>query len=1104
MDISQDQSLKEKRELLKKLLEEKGRNENSFPLSFQQLRLWILNEINPDTSAFNLCSTIRWHGPLNIEALEESIQDIFNRHESLRTTFNYVNDEPCQIVNHRSSNKLILNDLSNISGGDKIEKAQQIVSIESSRKFNLIEGPLVFTQLIRLEPEDHIFILSMHHIISDGWSLGIFFKELSVLYKAHVNKDGPEIEDLPIQYIDYAVWQKKNLELQLAEQLSYWRRKLQGLTLTELEPDFPRPGVQTYKGVYALSTLDSEITGRLNLLCRQHKATQFMVMLAIFKVLLYRLLGQGDISVGFPIANRNRSELQGLIGFFINTLVIRTQIEGEQPFHELLGKVRANALEAYSNQDLPFEKLLEELNPKRDLSRNSLFSVFFNAINYDTTPRSVKFQDIQSEPFLHFDEPSTKFDITVYVQPIADKTQIILNYNTDLFSKERMSELMEQYKTLIVQIISNPSLPVEKYHLTTESSVKILPDPLEHLVGERQRAIHEFFVEQAQKSPKNIALKFGTGQWTYQQLDEQSNRLANLLISYGITKNDVVSIYATRSPWLVLSILGVLKAGAAFSILDSSHPINMLSRYIELSKPKILIAISSMGDNWKNEVVMAKELMVIDLNDLNASTLLKYSSHPPSTSVDGSSSAYIVFTSGTTGVPKVVVGTHSPVSHFIKWHISKFGLNTHDRFSMLSGLSHDPLLRDIFSPLSLGAELYIPDTDIIYSGRIGEWLLKNRITVCHLTPSLAEAVHNESVANDKADQSIDLRFAFFGGESLTKKSIEHFLQFAPTVQVVNYYGATETPQAVCYYVYTPNSVNSLVFDSRNTLTVGKGVDSVQALILNSRQKLCGIGELGEICIRTPYLSKGYIGAEEENLRRFITNPYVENIDDRVYKTGDMGRYLPDGNIQLLGRTDRQVKIRGYRVEPEDIEYCICKYSGVKNCIVYSKVVNNDERELVAYVILDEKVDLEELRGYLLKNLPQHAIPSYFVQLTEFPLTPNGKIDKGRLPNPEYSPAESVIRPRNDVEERLANIWSEILKVSSVNIGIKDKFFEIGGNSLKAIFLGNKIHKEFNVQVSISELFLYSTIEAVSELISAKKWITTQEKHNLENNKEILL
>ncbi|HSK76239.1 MAG TPA: amino acid adenylation domain-containing protein [Thermoanaerobaculia bacterium] len=1007
----------------------------TLPLSFSQERLWVLDRLEPGAPTYNMPGVVEIRGALRGDALAASLAEVVRRHESLRTIFPTVDGAPRQKILPALEIPLPVIDVPE-------EEAGRIAAEHARRSFDLARGPLIDALLLRLGPDRHRFLAVFHHVVCDGWSVGVFVREIAALYDAFSQGRPSPLPELPVQYADFAVWQREAVEETREADLAWWRERLEGeIAPLELPADRPRPAVQTFRGGHRELVLTSTATGRLRAFARERGATLFMVLLAAAKALLGRQSGQEDVLVGTPVAGRRTVETERLIGIFLNTLVLRTDLSGSPGFAELVARVREVTLGAFSHQDVPFEALLAELPQQRDLSRTPLFQVMFNLLNLP--PAELRLPGLTLEAVALPALPS-KFDMTFYVAEAGETLRIELVYNADLFDAARMEELLAQYELFLEQALARPEAPVGSLSLVTERARGLLPDPKAPLPPVWEDAAHEMFAERARRHPERTAV---SGAWTYGELDVESRRLAGWLAAQGVRKGDRVAIYAHRSAPLALAVLGTLRAGAAFTILDSAYPAARLAEIFRIAAPKALLRMEAAGSLPESLEGCPRLDLPAALPDLPA----------PDVVTGPDDLAYVAFTSGSTGTPKAVAGPHRPLSHFLAWHRERFGLGESDRFSLLSGLAHDPLLRDLLTPLTAGATLCIPDPEALAAGRLARWMRGEEITVAHLTPAMSEIL-----TETRGEELPALRYAFFGGDVLTRRSLERLRRLAPGCTVVSYYGATETPQGMGYHVVQE--------PERERIPLGRGIDGVQLLVRNPAGELAGVGELGEIAIRTPYLAAGYLNDPELTRERFVAD---------LYGTGDLGRYLPNGEVDFHGRADLQVKIRGYRIEPGEIEAVLASLPGVREAVVVAR-----EERLVAYVVPGREVTAAALREGIRERLPQPMVPSAFVILERLPLTPNGKVDRRALPEPAESPETTAVAPRTPLEEALAALWREVLGRETV--GVHDDFFALGGHSLLATRLVFRIEEALGREIGLRSLFEAPTVADLAVLLESRE------------------
>jgi amino acid adenylation domain-containing protein len=1104
--------------------------QGTLPLAYSQQRVWFLEQFEADTTAYNMFTAVRLRGPLQIVPLEQSINTIIQRHESLRTTFSVTEGQPFQIIHPYQPWMLSVVDLSHLTGSRQEAEVQVRIQQESQKPFDLTRESLFRAQLLKLSDVEHVFVMSMHHIISDAWSFGIFARELALLYSAFIKNEDPSLPELAIQYADYAIWQQKWLRSEVEDtQLAYWKEQLAGeLPTLELPTDYLRPPIQTLRGASQVRLLSPELSRALNHFCQQEDVTLFMMLLTGFKLLLYRYTRQDDIIVGSPIAGRNRKELEGLIGFFINSIVLRTRVSGSLTFHKLLGQVREVALNAYTNQDVPFEMLLDVLKPERDLSRTPLFQVFFNMLNsfHEWAELPGITEEVISHPAVE-----SKFDLTLYISESADQIRLNLVYNADLFSTARMDEMLCQFEAILSQAVVNPHQTINNFLLVTEQAQVPLPDPTQPLDSTWCGPIHTSLTHHAQHQPDRLAVSDPKDQWSYQELEARCNQLAHYLIQQGVESQAVVMIYGHRSASLVWAIMGILKSGAAYVILDPAYPTARLLEYVSQAQPFGWIEIEAAGPPPAEIIALLETLSCNCRLKLPARSvavrekvLAEYPVTSPNIEVEPDDLAYLSFTSGSTGIPKAVLGRHGPLSHFLPWQETRFELDAGDNFSMLSGLAHDPLQRDIFTALWAGGTICIPDPQQMFQpGWLAQWLREETVTISHLTPAMGKIITIVTeTAQDKllaTHEITSLRYAFFVGDILTRRDVERLCNLAPNVQVINFYGSTETQRAVSFFVVDggpeksePTAVSTSA-RPKEIIPLGQGIPDTQLLILNAQDQLAGIGEVGEICMRSPHLAKGYLDDDRQTAQKFMTNPFTNDPADRCYCTGDLGRYLPDGNAEFTGRIDEEVKIRGFRIEPGEIEAVLGRYPAIRDSVVIAREDTTGDKRLIAYVVPNpdepgpknsnhhrkflpkmQKAQgvepnqrslplADKLRDYIRQYLPDHMIPSAFVCLEKLPLTPNGKIDHRALPVPDQinSTIESgYVAPHDEVERQLVEIWEELM--DSCPISIWSDFFDLGGHSLLAIRLFNRIEEIFGQKLPLATLFQSPTIAQLADVI----------------------
>ncbi len=1049
--------------------------DEALPLSYTQQRLWFLDQLEPGVSPYKISGAACLRGRLSLKVLDQVLNALVQRHEVLRTTFPMEQGRPIQHIapTHRLTLSLI--DLQPLTSRARAAVVQHLSEVEAHRPFALDQGPLMRAVIFRLGADEHILLLTWHHIIFDGWSLGIFLKEFAALYTSFNAGQLANLPELPIQYADFAVWQRQHLQgAWVEEHLAYWQQQLADAPpLLFLPTDWPRPPRQTFRGAEQIRTLSPSLTEALKVLSQQAGSTLFMTLLAAFKILLHRLTGQDDIIIGSPIANRTHTEIESLIGCFLNNLVLRTDLSGNPAFRELLARVRAVCLGAYAHQELPFEYLLEALQPERDTSYTPLFQVLFNMLE---PMDAVTLSDLTME-ILKPVTPEAKFDLTLYVTEQADGLQLQLVYNVDLFSEPRMQVLLQQFHHLLVQIAAEPTALIGSYTLVTPEALSVLPDPRAPLPEPHYEPIPTLIDTWASRLPEHPALCQGEVIWSYATLVRRAQHLARLLLAQGLVKGEVVAVCGERSLGVITSMLGVLLSGGVLLPIDPRLPLGRQHLMLQEAKAKWLVNVGEVQAIAKGSDDLEVLSVSPDTAQADMSGVEPLADHGLSV-LCGEDAAYIFFTSGTTGIPKAVLGTHKGLSHLLTWQRETFEIGAADRCAQLTGLSFDVVLRDVFLPLVSGATLCLPQTDLAPEAVLA-WLGRHEISVLHTVPALAQAWL--AMAPSEIDLPA-LRWVFLAGEALPEDLVHRWRQaVGRSAHMVNLYGPTETTLAKCCYVVPAEPPAGIQ-------PVGQPLPATQALVLSDTDALCGIGEPGEIVLRTPFRTRGYLNAAAEQARQFVANPFTSDADDVVYRTGDRGRYGPDGTLDILGRFDDQVKIRGIRVEPEEVTAHVVQHALVDTAVVVARRDDRGETALVAYVVAagGQEVTLSMLHEHLRHHLASAWLPSACVGLEELPLTPNGKVDRQALPEPLWSqPTRDAVyvAPRTPLEEVLAELWAEVLGVDAV--GMNDDFFALGGHSLLAIQIIARMGERLQVKLSVQQLFETPTLAELARHVASQ-------------------
>ena len=1045
-------------------------------LSFAQQRIWFAAQVAPDSAAYNVIEGVRLAGQLSSAALGQAINEVIRRHEVLRTTFENSDHEATQRIACSFAFLLSQISLEGLSEIAQEAEIQRLSAEDARRPFDLTQSPLLRMTLGWLGADRYFLFLTMHHIVADFWSLGLLLRELGSLYERFLYGKPSHLSELAIQYRDYAEWQRDWLTGEVLDaQLSYWKQQLEGdLPRFELPIDGAPSSRDDFRGATHCVFLCRELSESLKSFCRRQGCTLTMALLAAFNVLLRALSGQDDIILGVTIANRNRIEIESLIGFFVNTLPLRTDLSGNPTFLELLDRVRPGCLEAYGHQDLPFEKLVEEIHPERTPARNPIFDILFNSL---TAPAgNAKLPGLVLDD-LHREDPESKFALTLNVEEFGDEIRLRAVYQSRLFSSERIEAMLDQYVHLLQQIADDQESPISAYSLVAPRFRRLLPDPTQAIAEPRFELAARAFASRAELTPDRPAIIHGDRSWTYGELSEAVCALVSSLKAQGLCRGDVVAVTGRRSFGLIAAVLAVLSSGGVLLTIDPLLPEYRKLLMVKEARPRRLICVgeSAQAKSIAGEV---RESIFVDPNTGSTPSVaqrLSIGDSFPESSPDDA--AYIFFTSGTTGVPKAVIGCHKGLSHFLHWQGKEFNVGAGDRCAQLTNLSFDVVLRDILLPLTSGATLCLPDGYEQWgSERTLSWLDEQRITLLHVVPTLAQLW----LARVPPGVSLkSLRCVFFAGEPLTDSLVIRWRNAFPlSGSIVNLYGPTETTLAKCFHRVSSEPLSGIQ-------PIGKPIPETQVLIVSKDLRLCGVGELGQIAVRTPFRTLGYLNPNLEDQARFVPNPFREDERDRVYLTGDLGRYRLDGTIEIAGRLDHQIKIRGVRVEPDEITAVVLQHAGIESCAVVGVDDPNGGKALVAYVVRKSasRVTAGDLRSYLSKRLPSWIVPSRFIFLETLPLKPNGKFDWKALPSPEFVAfdlSEAAAPAASSIEEALCKLWADVLGLDSV--GVEDNFFDLGGHSLLAMRIVSRVREHFKVDVPLQKLFENPTVRGLAAVL----------------------
>jgi amino acid adenylation domain-containing protein len=1059
------------------------------PLSFAQERLWFLNQLEPESPAYNQPKAILLKGALEMEMLKKVLDAIVERHAVFRTSFHLMDGQPAQVIADKVSIELPMIDLSEIPGDQRQRELEGHMVEIAQRPFDLSRDPTLRAALLKLNHAEHVLLLVTHHIATDGWSSRMLFQEIATLYEAFSNNLSSPLPELPIQYADFAVWQRNWLQGEvLQSQLAYWKQQLAGeLPILRLPTDYPRPAIQTDRGAAQTFALSEDLVQSLKSLSRRNRVTLFMTLLAAFQTLLYRYTWQDDIVIGAPIANRTRVEVERLIGFFANTLVLRTDLSGNPSFQELLSRVREVALGAYAHQDLPFEKLVEEINPERDLSRNPLFQVIFNLQN----PAR---QEIQLSrlclSLLPAHNESAKFDLSLSILDREEGPTATVTYNTDLFNSATISRMCGHFQTLLQGIVTNPEQRLSDLPILTEAERRQLLVEWNNTTQDyaKDRYIHELFEAQVERSPEAVAAVFEDKQLTYRELNRRANRLAHCLQKLGVGPDALVGICVERSLDMIVGLLAILKAGGAYVPLDPAYPKERLAFMLEDSRAKVLLTqqqlVKELFEDGRSKPVLSEvegldpQLKVVCL-DTEWEVVAQESEANPVSHALPENLAYVIYTSGSTGSPKGVVVEHASLSNYVSWFNQSPPAKDLLCLPAVTRPTFDMSLKQLFSPLLSGKSVWIVSDDVVSQpAALIEMMSAQTAVGFNAVPSLWKALLDALDSDQQTQLKKNLSSLFLGGEQLTRQLLDRTFAALPHIEIWNFYGPTET---------TANATVCRVA-AEGDISIGRPIANTKIYILDSHLQPVPVGVPGELHVGGDGLARGYLNRPELTAEKFIPNPFSDASGARLYKTGDLARYLPDGNIEFLGRIDHQVKIRGFRIELGEIETVLGKIPGIREAVV---IVHEDEadKRLVTYVVAsqDPIPTSGELRSFLKSKLPDYMIPSTFVFLDALPLTSNGKLDRRALPAPDHHSSElkeTFVAPRTPTEKTIAEIWAQTLRQELV--GIHYNFFDLGGHSLLATRVISRVRQAFGIELPLRALFENPTVAGLAAQVEQLK------------------
>jgi amino acid adenylation domain-containing protein len=1033
------------------------------PLSFSQERLWFIDQLGGSLQ-YHIPAVLRLTGKLDVEVISGSLKEIINRHEALRTVIFEEEGTGYQLIKEVEDWQLQIVD--GAIYNDDAEGLQYFIKQRLDYPFNLAKEYLLRATLICLAKDECILVITLHHIGSDGWSTSIIVNELIELYNAGIEKRANTLPRLPLQYADYAIWQRGYLQGEILDKkLAYWKDKLADISTLQLYTDYPRPSVQSTNGAVKGFKVNKELSEKLQSLSRQQGATLFMTMLAVIKTLLYRYSGQQDIAIGTPVAGRQQQELEGLIGFFINTIVLRSNLTGSDSFSELLQQVRNTTLEAYSHQEVPFEKVVEAVAKDRDLSNSPLFQVM---MVFQNTPdvQQLKLGEVELSAGISGQSAHTtaKFELTFNVSESAAGLNVSIEYCTDLYSEGTIIKMITHLKQLLNAVVTDPAQSIEKLPmLTSDETKQLLNEFNDYSVNyPTDKTIVDLFEEQVAITPNNIAIEFGNHQLSYFELNQRSNQLANYLRAKGVDKEMLVPICTDRSIEMLIGVLAILKAGGAYVPIDPEFPADRINFVLEDTAAKIVLVNKKDSLNIKFKegievVEIDKDFLFVSENPVGNLGVV----------AGPANVAYVIYTSGSTGKPKGVLIEHRNVVRLFKNANPLYDFGEQDVWCMFHSFTFDFSVWEMYGALLFGGKLVIIEKQVTKDASLfAELIIQKQVTILNQTPS-SFYVLQEYLVNHVT--SVPIRCVIFGGEALNPAKLQSWKEMYPESKLINMYGITETTVHVTYQEIGWQHIRN------GKSVIGKPIPTLTTHVLDSALNLLPVGVVGEMCVGGAGLARGYLNMPELTDERFIKDIFAGEPGARLYRSGDLGVRLSDGSLEYMGRKDDQVKIRGYRIELGEIEN-VLKQSGLVNeTVVIAGKDATGSNMLICYVVPANVFDREQLIAYLKGKVPDYMIPSVLVEMQQLPLTANGKLDKKALLAIELSRASEhkYVAPRNELESRMAEIWQDLLGIKS--IGVKDNFFELGGHSLNILRLVSVIRKKMEMEVTINDVFIYPTI-----------------------------
>ncbi len=1040
--------------------------QNRGPLSYSQESMWFLKQLDPESNAYNMSFLFKFTGGINPSSLEKAVNELVRRHEPFRTIYPNTGGQPIQVVQPFTPFSLVQMDFSRLKENEREEAIKKYSYEQGSQPYDLHNGPLVRCTLLHSSSNEDFLFFGTHHIGFDGWSLQIIFGELIVLYDAFSSEKLSPLTDSPIQYCDYAIQQKKWLSgAALDSYIEHWKSILSGdLPVLDLHTDHPRPTIQTYRGNKYQFLIPRTLSSQIRIFCQKERITTFQLFLAGYALMLMRYSNQEDVIIGCPFANRGTPGIEKLVGMFINTLPIRLDLSGNPTGREIIEQVRSVMLDAFIWQEAPFEGLVSELTTERDLSRTPVFQVVINMRNFPKHQAGIEGIDVE---LVSRDDAPAQFDLSLDIEEDSGAYAASFKYNTDLFEENTVAHMAAHYQNLLRELLINTNYPISEMEMLTPSErQRILFDWNPASEYPRQKTIHQIFEEMAAATPDAPAISFVDQTLTYLQLNKRANQLAHVLSDLGVVTEDRVGVYIERSVDMIVALLAILKAGGAYVPLDAANPSERLSFILKDTSAKILLTMQRHSGNLPP---FAGKVICIDEESFYTGS----NDHNLDLPISPENLAYVMYTSGSTGLPKGSCIPHRAVVRLVR-NNSFADFNSQEVFLQFAPLAFDASTFEIWGSLLNGARLeifppYLPNLQEL------TWFINTSgVTTLWLTAGLFHQVmesHPEIV--DHLHQLLS------GGDVLSPRHVEIGLSRNPNCRFINGYGPTENTTFTCCYTVKK------IPDMGKSLPIGKPISNTSVYILDAHQKPVPIGVVGEIYTGGDGLSREYLNQPELTAVKFIPNPFSSETGARLFRTGDYGRWLPDGNIEFVGRMDNQVKIRGYRVELEEVENTLKRHPGIHDAIVIAKEDRSGNKMLVGYYVPvpHSSLDQAPVREFLNQRLPAYMIPTEFVVLDAFPKTTSGKINRNALPSPENESQKVYsLAPRNETEKKLVTIWQEVLGVKQV--GVRENFFELGGHSLLAVRLFSRIQEEFGRSLPLTLLFQVGTVEAIADALTS--------------------